>query len=89
VSLRPVLDDPAKVVKDAAFTQVRRGTSHGFSIRTDRWRYMLWDDGRRGEQLFDMRADPGETANLAGKPEFAETTAELKRRIREYAKGTP
>ncbi len=88
-SLRPVLEDPARSVKDAAFTQVRRGSFHGFAIRTDRWRYTLWDDGRQGEQLYDMQGDPDETRNLAADPRFAGTVSELKQRIRDYAKNTP
>jgi choline-sulfatase len=85
-SLRPALDDPSMSVKDAAFTQVRRGNFDGYSIRTARWRYTSWDDGRKGEQLYDMRSDPGETTNLAGDPQQAETVARLKEQVRGYAK---
>jgi arylsulfatase A-like enzyme len=86
MSLRPALDDPAKSVKDAAFTQVRRGDFDGYGIRTARWRYTLWDDGRKGEQLYDMQSDAGETTNLAGDPRYAETVAKLKEQVRDYAK---
>jgi uncharacterized sulfatase len=85
-SLAPVLADPARTVKDAAFTQVRRGEAHGYTIRTDRWRYTSWDEGRQGEQLYDMAADPGETTNLASDAQWAATVAELRQRLRDYAK---
>ncbi|MCA9203298.1 MAG: sulfatase [Planctomycetales bacterium] len=85
-SQRPVLDDPRTAVKDAAFTQVRRGQSHGYSIRTPRWRYMLWADGDDGEQLFDMQADPSEAKNLVDDARYASTVAELKQRVLAYAK---
>jgi iduronate 2-sulfatase len=85
-SLVPVLTDPARTVKDAAFTQVRRGEANGYSVRTDRWRYTAWDEGRLGEQLYDMAADPGETTNLASDPRWAATVAELRQRLRNYAK---
>ena len=85
-SLRPVLDDPSKSIKPAAFTQIRRGKSDGYSIRTARWRYTLWDEGRQGEQLYDMQADPGETTNLAADPRHAETVAQLKAELQNYAK---
>ncbi len=85
-SLAPVLADPARTVKDAAFTQVWRGESNGYSVRTERWRYTAWDEGRQGEQLYDMSADPGETTNLAGDRQWAATVAELRQRLREYAK---
>jgi arylsulfatase A-like enzyme len=88
-SLRPVVDDPSKTVKDAAFTQLRRGNMqenfHGYSVRTARWRYTLWDEGRKGEQLFDMQTDPGETTNLAADPRHADTVAELRQRVQQYA----
>ncbi len=84
-SQRAVLDDPARSVKDAAFTQVRRGVLNGYSVRTPRWRYTLWDEGRKGEQLYDMQADPHETKNLASDPAHAETVAQLRQRLAEYA----
>jgi len=47
VSLRPLLDDPTAPHDRPAFTQVRRGSKlMGRSIRTDRWRYTEWDEGR-------------------------------------------
>lgn len=74
-SLKPVLADPSHSVKDAAYTQLRRGDYlghyHGYSIRTARWRYTLWDDGKKGEQLLDMEADAAETGNLAGDSQHA------------------
>lgn len=86
-SLRPVLDDPTVQIKDAAFTQVERGKVASYSIRTPRWRYTAWDDGKQGEQLFDMEADPGETKNLTLDPQHAQTVADLAQRLRAYAAG--
>jgi uncharacterized sulfatase len=85
-SLRPVLADPGASVKDAAFTQVRRGENkHGYSIRTGRFRFTMWNDGQDGLQLFDMESDPLETTNLAQNAEYADVVAELTGRLREYA----
>jgi iduronate 2-sulfatase len=91
-SLRPVLDGlsqaakgPSQAVKEAAFTQVRRGDFDGYSIRTSRWRYTLWDGGRKGEQLYDMQSDPGETTNLAADPAHAQTVAKLKEQLQRYS----
>ena len=86
VSLAPVLAEPARTVKDAAFTQVRRGELNGYSVRTERWRFTAWDEGRQGEQLYDMPSDPGETTNLASEPQWASTVADLRQRVRRYAK---
>ena len=40
----------------------------GRSVRTDRWRYSEWDDGRRGSELYDHENDPHEYTNLADDP---------------------
>jgi iduronate 2-sulfatase len=89
VSLRPVLDDPAKSVKDAAFTQLRRGNFDGYSVRTDKWRYTVWDGGQKGEQLYDMQADPGETTNLAADAQHAAVVKELRDKIGRIRGQTP
>lgn len=85
VSLAPVLEDPTATMRDAAFTQTRRGDWRGYSIRTDRWRYTSWDGGARGDQLHDLEADPAETTNLADDPEYAGIVDELAARVEEYA----
>jgi len=33
-------------------------------VRTERWCYTEWDYGRRGRELYDLQADPGEMHNL-------------------------
>ncbi|WP_395738080.1 sulfatase [Prosthecobacter sp.] len=64
VSLRPVLQDPAASVKDAAFTLVSRSPKlYGQSVRTSRWRFTLWSDGQA--ELYDHDADPEELHNVA------------------------
>lgn len=87
-SLRPALDDPSKSVKEAAFTQIRRGDFDGYSVRTARWRYTLWDRGRKGEQLYDMQSDPGELTNLAADPSHAQTVARLRAQLQSYSNGS-
>lgn len=96
-SLRPLVENPNADWKHAAFSQVTRGTlynltanapdnkgkrgSMGRSIRTERWRYTEWDEGRAGAELYDHDADPGEWNNLASDPKHAKIAAELKGRL--------
>jgi len=77
-SLRPLLDDPAKPGKSAAFTLVTRGPQQrGDTVRTDRWRYTEWSDGAR--ELYDHANDPEETRNLTGRAEHKTTQEQLKK----------
>jgi uncharacterized sulfatase len=83
-SLRPLLDDPQAPWDKPAFTQVWRGRFSGYSVRTERWRYNEWDDGRRGVELYDHDRDPHEYHNLAHDPAYAEVVRELRALIRAH-----
>jgi len=68
-SLLPLLDNPAAAWDKPAITQVRRGNEktkfiHGHSLRNERYRYNMWDEGREGEELYDYQTDPREMKNL-------------------------
>jgi uncharacterized sulfatase len=79
VSFRPLLSKPEQRWKKAAFTQVGRGGNlDGMSIRTKRWRYIEWDNGKLvARELYDHASDAGEYRNLAELPEFADVCAEM------------
>jgi uncharacterized sulfatase len=82
-SLAPLLADPDRPLKTAAFSVLRRVAGQlGRSIRTDQYRYTEWPDG--SEELYDQRRDPGELTNLARGHERSRVVAELKKRL-----GTP
>lgn len=93
-SVKPLLDNPSRLWDRPAFTQVSRGTPTttgkatgrvpwfmGRSVRTERYRYTEWDDGKKGTQLYDYAADPEETTNLAADPKFATLTSQLSKLI--------
>jgi iduronate 2-sulfatase len=54
----------------------------GYSLRTPRWRYTEWDEGRKGRELYDHDADPRELTNLVDIPEQAKTVEELSAQLR-------
>ena len=70
-SLVPMLDDPTVSGRGWTLSQVTRrrhkpkGRFFGYSLRTPRWRYTEWDQGKRGRELYDHTADPRELTNLA------------------------
>jgi iduronate 2-sulfatase len=90
-SLRPLLSEAARDWKKGAFTQVIHnrgggradqkqkggGKSMGRSVRTERYRYTEWDDGKDGIELYDHQADPNEWHNLADEPTAASVRNEL------------
>lgn len=78
-SLKPLLENPQATWDKPAFTQVWRGTFAGHSVRTERYRYTEWDDGKQGAQLYDYETDPQEHRNLAQDPAHATIVAEMKR----------
>ena len=55
----------------------------GRSIRTERYRYTEWDEGRKGAELYDHDQDPHETRNLATDPNHTAASAELKRLLQQ------
>ena len=80
-SMMPLLDDPDRPWKKAAFSQYPRGKLMGYTMRTDRWRYTEWRDRKTrkvaARELYDHEADPGENVNVAGKPERKDVVAKL------------
>ena len=88
-SLRPLLKDPRAAWTHPAVTQVRRGNAKegffmGSSVRTEHWRYVEWDEGKRGTELYDEAADPSELRNLAGDPARASVVAGLKETLKRF-----
>ncbi len=77
-SLRPLLGNPQRKWERPAFTQTPRGRFSGYSVRTERWRYTEWDEGRAGVELYDHEKDPREYRNLASVPEYAAMLAQMK-----------
>jgi iduronate 2-sulfatase len=92
-SLRPLLDDPTAPGKKAAYTQVTRGSGKdlflGRSVRTERWRYTEWDDGKRGVELYDHDNDAHEYQNLAAYAKHADTVKEMKELLKKGSAAPP
>jgi arylsulfatase A-like enzyme len=86
LSFAPLLWDPNRAWKRAAFSQYPRGGGvMGRGIRTDRYHYIEWQRGPTREvvarEIYDHQVDPQENRNLAGDPRLAPTVSELSRML--------
>ncbi len=68
-SLRPWIEDPKSPGREFVVSELqpfpKQPDRRGRMVRTDRYKYVAFSDGRDPEMLFDLKADPGETRNLA------------------------
>jgi len=55
----------------------------GYSLRTDRYRYTEWDEGKQGTELYDHEKDPQEFTNLAKDSQQANTVKQLSAKLHE------
>jgi iduronate 2-sulfatase len=89
-NLRPLLSNPDAPWPYPAYTQVLRLDDKrrpaGHSVRTERWRYTEWEQGKTGVELYDEIADPGEFNNLAHDAKCTNIVAELRVLLRQVQK---
>jgi choline-sulfatase len=60
--------------------------AQGRMIRTERYKYCVYDHGQHRESLVDLQADPGETRNLAGNPEYHQILFDFRDLLASFAK---
>tara|TARA_Y100001934_G_scaffold253174_1_gene317927 strand:+ start:3124 stop:4527 length:1404 start_codon:yes stop_codon:yes gene_type:complete len=70
-SIKPQLKDPT-AKRPPAISSYGHGNT---SIRTERWRYIRYEDG--SEELYDHSVDPDEWQNQAGNPQHVKTKRKL------------
>jgi arylsulfatase A-like enzyme len=96
LSFKPVLEDPQRPWKSAAFSQYPRSSGGqrlmGYSMRTARYRFTQWvhEDNHSkvaATELYDHQADPQENQNIAARPENAALVKELAAKLTAGWKG--
>jgi arylsulfatase A-like enzyme len=60
----------------------------GRMVRTDRYKYVVYETGARREQLTDLVEDPGEMVNLAENPKYRDVLIEHRKRLRRWVDAT-
>ena len=89
-SLKPLLNDPQRRWKSAAFSQYPRSYEGkklmGYSMKTNRYRFTQWVDRKDHSkvdavELYDHQTDPQENTNVAAVAENASLVVELTRQL--------
>jgi hypothetical protein len=88
--MKPLLADPTRAWKTAAFSQYPRSSGKagakldlmGYSMRTDRYRFTVWVDRSDHSkidaiELYDHQLDPQENTNIAKVPANTELVQQL------------
>ena len=77
----PLVENPARAWKKAAFSQYPRGKVMGYSMRTKRFRYTEWKNRKTGEvldrELYDHETDPQENLNAVSQPKYGKDVGRL------------
>jgi len=90
ISMLPVIEDPDRDWKEAAFTTCRQGWLFGRSVRTESHRYTEWvkyeerDEATPNVQFYEfynLKEDPWEQNNLAGLEAHAEAQQAMAARL--------
>jgi iduronate 2-sulfatase len=83
-SLVPLLHQPEMDSAAPAHTIVRREKERvlGRSVSTGEFRFIEWDEGNAGTQLYDSKADPKEWKNLSESPDHETKRESMKKLIR-------
>ena len=80
-SLRPIAEGkPAGDWRPYVASENRWGRM----IRSERFKYCVYDSGTNRESLVDMKNDPGEMKNLASDPEYKEALAQHRRHLNDW-----
>ena len=86
VSLKPLLE--GRAVDGWREFVPAQGWVKGRMIRTNRYKYVMYKgDENPTEQLFDLKADPGETHNLAYDPAYQTVLSKHRKILREFETG--
>jgi arylsulfatase A-like enzyme len=89
-SFVPLLADPKRSWKKAAFSEYPKGRYQGTAMRTGRYRYVEWKDNRGdivARELYDHQTDPQENEDIADRPEGKAVLEELARQLQATRKG--
>ena len=77
-SFATVVRDPSLPFRSEVRAIIRRGEKTGRMVKNTEWRYIEWDEGRMGNELYSQADDPIEYHNLADEAEYAEVVSSMR-----------
>jgi len=77
-SFASVVDNPELPFKNEVYAVTKRDEKMGRMVKNKEWRYIEWDEGEHGSELYDQKNDPLEYSNLAENAEYASVVTEMK-----------
>lgn len=83
-SFRNVLENPLTSFRDVVYGIIRRGDMMGKTVKTLDWRYIEWDNGNKGYELYNEHLDPLEYNNLAANSKYDQIEAFMKQILDRY-----
>ncbi|MFY0626768.1 MAG: sulfatase [Reichenbachiella sp.] len=78
-SFASVVKDPELPFKDQIYAVTRRGDMLGRMVKNKDWRYIEWDFGKQGAELYNQIEDPLEYNNLAQSAKYSMVVDEMKK----------
>ena len=83
-SFKKVLENPLTSFRDVVYAIISRGSMLGKTVKTKDWRYVEWDGGEKGVELYNEHTDPLEYNNLAGNKQYDNIKGMMKKLLDQY-----
>lgn len=78
-SFAEVIKDPTLPFRDEVRAIISRGEMLGRMVKNENYRYVEWDNGKKGRELYDQLKDSTEYNNLAEKQEYSSVISEMRK----------